>query len=83
MKDCCKHDKNKLYDTETDAYVCGTCGQYLEEDCGDPSCQFCVKRRHSKVNESKTALDEEKKGTDKHVALIKHGLVGRNEVDRL
>lgn len=40
----CKEDCKKNYSEEYDAYYCETCNKWLEDTCGDDSCEYCTKR---------------------------------------
>ena len=37
----------KSYITAFDAYFCKTCNVWLEENCGDPTCNYCNNRPQS------------------------------------
>lgn len=37
--------KYKLYDEGVDCYFCGVCNKWLESQCTDANCGYCVDRR--------------------------------------
>ena len=36
--------KERYYTVKYDTYYCPSCDKWLEEDCGDPHCEFCASR---------------------------------------
>lgn len=41
---CPKCGAGDVYHEELDAYFCPCCNVWLEENCGDPGCQYCAER---------------------------------------
>ena len=46
QRSCYKCEVDACYSSRHDAWFCGHCKEWLEENCGDSECGYCVDRPH-------------------------------------